>query len=119
MLAALVCLLLAALYAPATYAQESSGTVKGIVVDWQYARILPTTIVFVGTSVKEKVRVDHEGSFEIELPAGDYLVKTTAPGFLERRVRFRVEPNAVRTLNMMLDVRPMKVGKCPRGSLCL
>ncbi len=119
MLAALVYLLLAALYAPATYAQESSGTVKGIVVDWQYARVLPTTIVFLGTSVKEKVRVDHEGSFEIELPAGDYFVKATAPGFLERRVRFRVAPNALMTLNIMLDVRPMKVGKCPRSSLCL
>ncbi len=119
MLAALVCVSLAVLYPPAIYAQEGSGTVKGIVVDWQYALILPATIVFVGTSLKEEVRVDHEGSYETALPAGDYLVKATAPGFLERRVRFRVQPNNVRTLNMMLDVRPMKIGKCPRGSLCL
>lgn len=118
-LAFLAFLIPIALISPATHAQEPKGTLKGVVVDWQFALILPTTIVFESTAVKRKIQVDGEGYYEIELPAGEYLVKATAHGFLGRQLKVRVEPNQSKTLNMMLDVQPMKIHKCPRGALCL
>jgi hypothetical protein len=118
-LAFLAFLIAIGLVPSAIHAQQPKGTLKGIVVDWQFALILPTTIVFEGTAVKKEIQVDGAGSYEIELPAGEYLVKATAPWFLERRVKFRVEPDQVKTLNMMLDVRPTKPIRCPYGALCL
>jgi hypothetical protein len=100
-------------------AQEPLGKLNGIVVDWQYARVLRTTIVFETAGLRKAIQVDEEGAYEVELPAGWYTIKATAPGFIERRVKLQLESATPRILNLMLDVRPQKVIRCPKGSLCL
>ena len=55
--------------------QVVTGKLKGIVVDWQHARVLNTKVILVGRSFKKKFAVDGEGAYEAEVPAGSYLVK--------------------------------------------
>lgn len=114
------CVLFFTHFGGATPAQPNQpvGRLSGVVVDWQYARILETTITFEGKSLKKKVTVDDEGAYEIELPAGTYLVRATRRHFLERRFRFTVEPGKTKMLSLILDVEPEKFD-CPKGHICL
>ena len=98
--------------------QEPGVTVRGVVVDWQYARVLPTTLVFKSEGQTKEVKVDDQGAYEVQLPPGLYIVKATAPGFRERRVKLQLAPTAPRILNLMLEVRPQRF-RCPKGSICL
>ena len=98
--------------------QDSAVTVKGVVVDWQYARLLPTTLVFKSEGHTKEVKVDDQGAYEVQLPPGLYIVKATAPEFRERRVKLQLAPATTRILNIMLQVRP-QIFRCPKGSLCL
>ena len=99
--------------------QESAVKVSGVVVDWQYARLLPTTIVFKSDNGKTKeIKVDDQGAYEVELAPGKYVVEATAPEFRKRRVRLQLEPGTDRILNLMLDVVPQRF-HCPKGSICL
>ena len=65
-------------------AQSGAASFSGAVMD-AIGRILPdTAIVLVNTqsSAKHEVRSDQSGHFQFaELPAGDYQVKATLPGF--------------------------------------
>ena len=101
------------------HSQSASGTLKGIVVDWQYARVLNTKIILEGRSFKKEIAVDDEGAYEAEVPAGSYLVKAECAGFRQYRLMFDVVPGEAKTLNIMLKVLSQKPVKCPRGSLCL
>jgi Carboxypeptidase regulatory-like domain len=98
--------------------REPTVKVRGVVVDWQYARVLPTTILFESAGQTKQVKVDDQGAYEIDLPPGRYLVKASAPNFIERRVKLQLESTAPRTLNLMLDVQPQNF-RCPKGALCL
>jgi hypothetical protein len=98
--------------------QQPAVKISGIVVDWQYARVLPTTIVFKSEGETKEVKVDAQGAYEVELTPGQYLVEATAPNFRKRRVKLQVEPATQRILNVMLDVVRQRF-HCPKGSLCL
>ena len=98
--------------------QQPAVRVTGIVVDWQYARVLRTTIVFESEGHREEVTVNDEGAYEVDLPPGRYVVKASAPNFRERRVKLQVEPDAPRILNLMLTVPPQNF-RCPKGAICL
>jgi len=111
-------LLLVLIAAGAAPGQESAVKVSGVVVDWQYARVLPTTIVFKSEGVTKEVKVDDQGAYKVELPPGRYVVEATAPNFRKRRVKLQLESGADQTLNFMLDVVPQNF-HCPKGSLCL
>ena len=95
-----------------------TGSVQGVVVDWQYARILGVTVVFERRGFRRLAPVDADGRYEADLPAGTYLVTAKSEGFLPFRIKsFRVEAGGLKTLNIMLRVKPQKYGKC-RG-ICL
>ena len=99
--------------------QQTTVKVSGVVVDWQYARVLPTIIVFKsdGGDTKE-LKVDDQGAYEVELAPGQYAVEASAPNFRKRRVKLQLQPSANRILNLMLDVVPQNF-HCPKGSICL
>ena len=115
----LLILLIAGSLFTSAIGQGPGVTVRGIVVDWQYARVLLTTLVFKSEGQTKEVKVDDQGAYEIQLAPGLYLVKATAPGFRQRRVKLQLAPNAPRILNLMLDVQPEGRIRCPKGSLCL
>jgi hypothetical protein len=75
---------LAVLFArPTGEAQAAKGKLRGIVVELTYARVPKTTIVLENESFKKEVTADEEGAYEVELPAGTYLVKAQSFGFRE------------------------------------
>jgi hypothetical protein len=102
-----------------SHARQTVGKLRGIVVDLNYARVAGQTITFEGDSFKKYVRTDEAGAYEVELPEGACLVEVISQGFLPRRVKFNVEAGATKTLNMILDVEPMKYAKCPKGRICI
>lgn len=104
---------------PAARARPPSGKLKGIVVDLSYARVAGATIVFEGAAFKEYARTDEDGAYEVELPAGRCVVRVTQQGFRPRRVKLDIAAGATRTLNMILDVEPVKMPKCPKGQTCI
>ena len=112
-------LLLVLMVAGVAPGQEPAVKVTGVVVDWQYARILPTTIVFKSEGETKEIKVDDQGAYKIDLPPGRYVVEVTAPNFRKRRVKLQVELGADQVLNFMLDVVPQPRIRCPKGSLCL
>jgi hypothetical protein len=117
-LSVLILLMATSFFTSAT-GQEAGVTVKGVVVDWQYARVPPTTLVFESEGQTKEVKVDDQGAYEVQLPPGLYTVKATAPGFRERRVKLQLAPAAPRILNIMLQVPPQPRLRCPPGSICL
>ena len=98
--------------------QEPNVTVTGIVVDWQYARVIETTIVFKSAGDMREVKVDQVGAYKVDLPPGRYLITARAPGFRDRRVKLQLEPTTSRVLNLMLDVQPQNF-HCPKNAICL
>lgn len=98
--------------------QESTVKVSGVVVNWSYARVIETTILFESEGQTKRVKVNEEGAYEVDLPPGRYLVKAWAHGFIERRVKLQLEPDAPRTLNLMLAVEPQNF-RCPKNAICL
>lgn len=85
----------------------------------RYARVLNTTIILENKSFKKEITVDQEGFYEVEVPAGTYLVKAQGPGSRQSRVKIAILPDATRTLNIMLEYLPQKPVRCPKGALCL
>lgn len=106
-------------------ARAATGRVKGTVSDWQPARILGACLTFKAKSFEKNIKVDEDGAFEVELPAGTYEVTAHAFHFEQFRLKaLRVEPNATRTLDITLKLAPERVGECPegtkkRGRLCV
>ncbi|MGI8638208.1 MAG: carboxypeptidase-like regulatory domain-containing protein [Segetibacter sp.] len=101
-------------------AQNASAKVKGIVVDWQNARVLATIIVFQNKQFRREITVNPDGEYEIELPVGSYVVKAQRFGFRQYRFKsLKVVANETRTLNIELKYAPTKTYKCPKGQICL
>ncbi len=99
-----------------TPAQANMGKLKGVIEDWQYARVLGSCLTVKNKTFEKKVMVDTNGAFEVELPVGTYQVTAQSPGFRQFRWKeLRIEPNATKTLNILLNIAPEKAG-CPAGT---
>jgi len=78
-----------------------TGVLKGVVVDWQYARILGSCLTVKNKTIQKKVIVNAEGAFEVELPAGMYEVVAQSPNFRRfRQKKLQIESNTITTLNI-------------------
>ncbi len=84
-------------------------------MDLQYARVTDATIIFEGASFKKYVQTDENVAYEVELAAGSCVVRVIRQGFLTRRIKFNVGEAATRTSNVILDVEPVNMPKCPKG----
>lgn len=101
-------------------AQDASGRVKGIVTDWQNARVLATTITFQSKQFQKTVIVNPEGEYEIDLPTGFYTVTTERFGYRKYKLRkLKILPNQFEVLNIKLKYAATKSFKCPAGVPCL
>ena len=97
--------------------QNASGKLRGVIVDWQYARILGSCVDLTNKTFKTRVRVDTNGEFEIDLPAGQYQATGQSPGFQRFRWNhLKIEAGATKTLNILLNVSNKKRG-CPEGTI--
>jgi hypothetical protein len=101
-------------YVAQASARQAIGKLKGEVVDANYARIVDATVTFESSAFRKVVRLNSEGAYEVELPAGTYSVQAAREGFYSRRFKFKVAPNITKRLSMILDVVPLTVPKCPK-----
>ena len=102
--------------------QNGPAKIKGLIVDWQYARISHAVIIIKNDLFTKEVRTDDEGAFEIEVDAGTYDLLAKSPGFSPfRRKAYSVKSGDMKTLNILLNAaQPPKASyKCPRGKTCI
>ena len=84
-------------------------TVSGVVLDANDARIVGAIVKFGNAKVSRQVKSDTEGSFQIELPPGDYQISAEHHGF--RRFEFspfRAKPGVCELVNIHMDVEAPK-----------
>lgn len=95
------------------------GSLQGIVVDWQEARIPGAQVLVVGKRLKGEMRTDAKGEFEIQLPAGKYRVEVRTPGFKPFvKKGIKIPDGAPVSLRIPLSVVQFNL-KCPRDGVCL
>lgn len=61
--------------------QSQTGRLKGVIVDWQHARVLPSCLDITNKDFAKRVSANENGAFEVELPAGKYRITAQAPHF--------------------------------------
>ena len=79
-------LLLALALPGATFAQQYSGTISGVVTDQGGATVAGATVTFtnVGTNASDSTQTNDSGSFTFaQVPIGIYTVRIKQPGFKE------------------------------------
>ena len=101
---------------------ESERHVKGMIVDWQDARVVNASILFEGKNFRRELASDEAGEFTVTLPIGTYRVRVSHPVFKPYVIKnFKVSASETPILKIRLNVKtPLASGgKCPKGHLCL
>jgi hypothetical protein len=93
--------------------------IAGIVLDPQPARITQAKILVVGKRDKKEFVTDDEGFFQGNLQPGWYTITVSHYGFRSRKFRLFLKPDIVTPVNVILTVPDQKIGKCPKGAICL
>ena len=89
---------------PAPSSGQSTGKVKGTVLDFNGAAIVTPkpTIVVKGRDQTRELHPDENGDYEVELPAGIYSISAEITGFFPfRRAAFRVQPDVTTMINIV------------------
>jgi hypothetical protein len=107
-------LILFAADAPAQLAK-----IAGVVVDSQPARITEAKILVAGKRDTKEFATDEEGFFQGDLKPGWFIITISHYGFRTRKFKMFLKPDVVTPLNVTLTVGSQKIGKCPKGAICL
>ena len=105
-----------------TVTAEPLGQIKGVVFDWQDARVVNALITVEGKNTKRELASNEAGEFKIELPNGIYRIKVTHPTFRTRVIKkLKVCATQPRILSVRLRLKRASAsgGNCPKGSICL
>src|SRR5688572_12778710 len=88
------------------YSQQPAGGVRGKVTDPTGALVGGTAITFVNAEGSERtVSTDRQGSYSINIPAGIYTIRATAPGFSSySREKVEIAPGRFLTHDINLTV---------------
>ena len=102
-----------------TASNQGEGTLHGIVVDWQNARVATTTILVENKNFRRRISVNEIGEFQLLVPVGLYRITAEAPGFKKyRRRSVSIAKGTTVSLQIKLKVIPQNF-KCPPGHICL
>ncbi|MFN8008888.1 MAG: carboxypeptidase-like regulatory domain-containing protein [Terriglobia bacterium] len=97
----------------------SKGKLKGVVVDWQDARVTGTLVVIRSSKLKFEVKTSETGEFETEVPVGAYEVSVHREGFKKFRQKgVMVEQIKCTFLKIQLKSTPTKI-KMTHGGVSL
>ena len=100
--------------------QQPGENLRGLIVDLMNARVARAKILIVSGSQKREVLSDEMGEFSVEVPAGAYQITIASPGFRVAKLRkIRVQSGRVKEIRVVMQVIPVKYGKCPKGQICL
>ena len=104
----------------ATRAQNEAGRIDGVVTDVTGARVARAKIIITTRATSVDLQTDEMGEFHAVVPFGMSRITVESPGFKVAKLnRVRVAPGSSRSLKIVLTVRPVKYGKCPKGKICL
>ena len=100
-------------------AHAQLAKIAGIVVDPQPARITEAKVLVVGSHDRRELITDEEGFFHGDLKPGWYVITVSHYGFRTRKLKLFLKPDVVTPVNIVLTVPSQKIGKCPKGAICL
>lgn len=101
-------------------AQQAGGSLKGVVVDQMGASIPGAKVLITNGFARRELKTDETGAFSVEIPSGSYQVLIESPGFRVAKLsRVRIQSDSSKEIRVVLRVRPVKYGKCPRGQTCV
>src|SRR5271167_3769164 len=98
------------LFSVAAYAQNPTGTLRGVVQDPTGGRVPSATIVAqaVGSSLKRETKTDDHGEFRLsELLPGTYHVTVDAYGFAQAQADVAVIVSSVRDITVAMNPAPV------------
>ena len=101
---------------------EQEVEVKGVIVDWQDARIIDVSIIIEGKNFRRSLVSDGNGEFRTLLAAGTYKVSVNHPAFKTDVIKkLKVSEAGTSALKVQLKIKPELTSgvKCPKGQLCL
>ena len=107
-------------FAVGAAAQTETGTIDGVVTDVMGAVVARAKIVVTTGSTSRTLETNEIGEFHAVVAPGIARITVESPGFkIAKLNRVRVAAGASRSLKIVLTVRPLKYGKCPKGKTCL
>ncbi len=101
---------------------EPLGRIKGMIVDWQDARVINASIVIEAKNFRREVVSDEAGEFSVELPKGMYRIKVSHSIFKTYVIKkLKVSESNAPVMKIKLQVKTALAsgGKCPKGRPCL
>jgi hypothetical protein len=100
---------------------EHEVELKGVIVDWQDARVSDASIIIEGKNFRHSLVADNIGEFRIALPVGTYKLSVKHPTFMTYDQKLKVSEAINPMLKVQLKIKtPLASGgKCPKGQLCL
>ena len=106
--------------AVASTAQTATGTIDGIITDVMGAVVARAKVTIIIGSMSRSLETNEMGEFRATVPPGISRITVASPGFKVAKLnRVRVTAGATRSLKIVLSVRPVKHGKCPKGQPCI
>jgi uncharacterized membrane protein len=100
--------------------QRAGGNLSGVILDEMGARVARAKVFIVSASTRRELESDETGAFSVEVPEGNYQVLIKSPGFRVAKLnRVRVRSAASKEIKVILKVKPVKYGKCPKGQTCI
>jgi hypothetical protein len=99
--------------------QSLESSLKGAVLDQMGARVARAKIRVKSKVIECELESDEMGNFSVHLPQGTYQIVIESPGFKVAKLsKVRVD-ESVSEIEVILKVKELKYGKCPRGKICL
>jgi hypothetical protein len=95
---------------PQTPISRVAGTVKGVVLDPNEARISNARITIEGSGFEKAISTNELGEYEFEVPSGIYGIRAEVPNYSFQRAAFRVKPRTVTMINIMPVQRILSTG---------
>jgi uncharacterized membrane protein len=100
--------------------QQAEGNLKGVILDQMGARVAGAKVLILNRSARRELKSDEMGAFSVAVPHGRYQVLIESPGFKVAKLNnVQVRSASSKEVKVVLKVRPVKYGKCPRGQTCI
>ncbi len=83
---------------------QSTGKLRGVIVDLHDARVANASIMIENKNVIYGIKSDEEGKFEIDVPVCIYQVRVESHCFRKfRRKNLRVLPDTIKEIKIVLE----------------
>ena len=103
----------------ATYQEQATGRIKGVLTDPTGALISDASIMIKNAALgkERELKSNEEGVFGLDLPPGTYEIKIKSYGFKTVHIKeLELKANSVETLKLNLSIDKAVFGPHPIGS---